>query len=60
MAKGKNDGGNKYARRLKNPELIGKGEKQTQEQILQKGAKPTIEQKVQEIKAQQAQKEKGQ
>jgi len=60
MAKGKNDGGNKYARRIKNADMIGKGEKQTQEQILQKGPKPTIEQKVQEIKAKQVEKTKGQ
>ncbi len=57
MAKGKS-GDNRYARRLKNPELIGKGEKQTQEQILNKGPKPTIDQKVNEIKTKQAEKTK--
>lgn len=59
MAKG-NSGGNKYSRRIVNAERIGAGEKQTQEQILAKGPKPTIEQKVQDIKAKQAEKEKGQ
>ena len=60
MAKGKSGGDNKYVRRIKNYDRIEAGEKQTQEQILSNGPKPSINQKVQEIKAKQAEKEKGQ
>jgi len=60
MAKGKNVDGNKYARRIKNYDRISQGEVKTQEQHLKDGPKPTIEQKVQEIKTKQAEKTKDQ
>ena len=58
MAKGKDRDGNKYMRRIKNYEMIGAGKKETKEQILQRGPN-TAQKTVENIKANQAEKEKG-
>lgn len=57
MAKGNGSPGNKYARRIKNQELIGKGEVKSVQQILKDGPQMSAGQKAQQIIAQ---KEKGQ
>ena len=49
MAKGKGGGGNKYARQIKNYEMIGKGEVKSLDQHLKDGPKTPINQKAKEI-----------
>lgn len=49
MAKAKNPNPNKFARAIKNSNMIGAGEKKSVAQILQEGPKKNINQKVIEI-----------
>lgn len=56
MAKG-NTGGNKYARQIKNYEMIGAGKKETVKQIIERGPQ-TPQKTIADIKAQGPQKGK--